>query len=69
MGWNDCVGRSLWEKRICPNCKNLYECYEEEQVVGARQKDEEVCPYCGYIIGKSMEYEFKTRRIQYDMQM
>ena len=64
MGFND---RILYSghiyRRLCPNCKKSFEVHEQEQVPGFRCVDELKCPYCGYVLRTSMEYEYMTYKL------
>lgn len=51
---------------ICKKCRERYRQYLEEQTPGFRQKDYDICPYCGYENRSSMEYEFYNERIEDD---
>lgn len=43
---------------ICKYCKKSYRQYVEEQVPGFREIDDDICPYCHEINGRSGEIEF-----------
>ena len=49
--------------RVCPHCGREYAVEEYEQVPGCRDWEEEVCPYCGETISRSMEWYFYTFEI------
>jgi len=53
-------GRSIEYTTTCPKCKKMYDCVEIWQTPGFRDREEEICPYCGYIVKTSMEIEFRT---------
>ena len=42
----------------CPRCGGEYTCERREQTPGFRMLEEEVCPYCGYVVRTSLEWEF-----------
>lgn len=50
--------------RRCPHCGKQYIVELLEQTPGFRDSVEEICPYCGKVIRKSMEYEFFTYKIE-----
>lgn len=44
----------------CKSCKKRYLQWVVNQVPGFRDKDYDVCPYCGYINGSSMDEEYSN---------
>ncbi len=65
MGWNDHFCDILLEYKIrkCKNCGEYYRCEETEQVPGFREMDEEICPHCKNINGRSMEWEYSCYKL------
>ena len=49
---------------ICKKCNRKYRQMLEEQTPGFRIKDEDICPYCGFVNGTSMEYEFYNEKME-----
>lgn len=45
---------------VCPKCHKPYHQECEEQVPGFRDKDYDICPYCGNENGFSMSVEYKN---------
>lgn len=52
------------KKVKCSHCGKFYVQYLEDQVIGNRSKDEDICPYCKYVNGCSMDYEFHNSKIE-----
>ena len=52
-----------YEKVKCNHCGKFYIQYLENQVIGNRSKDEDICPYCNHVNGCSMDYEFHNYKI------
>ena len=50
-------------KRKCPNCKKIYLQRLEEQVPGFRDRDYDICPYCGSENDTSMSYEYHNSKL------
>ena len=63
MGYRKVVVSEISEVKECPYCGRRYVCYEEEQIPGFRDWEEEICPHCGKVIQKSMEYEWRTYKL------
>lgn len=51
---------TISKRTICPKCKREYIENREEQVIGFRERSENVCPYCGYVLGSSMEWDYNN---------
>lgn len=49
------------ERAVCRKCGNEYIRTVEDQVIGFREKSEDMCPYCGHVNGTSMDYDFYSR--------
>lgn len=47
----------------CPYCHEWYWQIERPQIPGFRERDDDVCPYCGHVNGSSMEKEFDNRKM------
>ena len=43
---------------VCGKCHRLYRQTRTEQIPGFREREEDVCPYCDYENGSSMNYDF-----------
>lgn len=63
MGYSKIVISEISVVKECPFCGHKYICYEEEQIPGFKDWEEEVCPHCDHVIRTSMEYEFRTYKI------
>ena len=63
MGWNDRFNDFDYVS-VCKKCGRRYKVYETEQIPGFRDKEYEVCPYCGETNRASMEYEFSTEKME-----
>ena len=50
------------DRAVCGKCGRAYIRVTEDQVIGFREKDEDICPYCGYVNGTSMDYDFYNRK-------
>ncbi len=46
----------------CQHCKMAYRQKLEEQLIGHRFHEDDICPYCSHSNGSSMEYEYKNRK-------
>ena len=51
---------------VCKHCKKPYCRHETEQVPGFRERDYDICPYCGEENGSSMEWEYSNRKMTDD---
>lgn len=51
---------------VCMCCKKPYYRHETEQVPGFRDRDYDICPYCGEVNGSSMEWEYSNRKMTDD---
>ena len=47
----------------CSHCARAYRQTVMEQVPGFRERDNDVCPYCGELNGSSMEVEYTNSKI------
>lgn len=63
MGRNDHAFDIDTKKVKCNHCGKFYILYLENQVIGNRSKDEDICPYCNHVNGCSMDYEFHNYKI------
>lgn len=52
------LARPIERDVSCSNCKKMYHQRLEDQAVGFRIKDDDMCPYCGYVNRTSMSVEF-----------
>lgn len=48
----------------CKSCQKRYHQSITDQVPGFRDRDYDVCPYCGYTNGSSMDVEYSNRPIE-----
>ena len=63
MGWNDHIDNSTIKKiKVCPCCGKRYVCIMYPQTPGFRSLEDEICPHCGVVVKRSMEYEFQTEK-------
>lgn len=46
------------KKAVCGKCHKTYLQEIVEQVPGFREVEDDVCPYCGYVNGRSGDVEF-----------
>lgn len=49
--------------KLCSKCHRKYKQRTEEQVPGFRDRDYDICPYCGSENGTSMQVEFYNSKI------
>lgn len=57
-------GISSWsEKVMCPHCRQIYIQDTETQMPGFRDKDYDICPYCGETNGFSMSVEYHNYKV------
>ena len=65
MCWNDhfCDTPLEYKTRKCKYCGEYYRCEETEQISGCREMDEEICPHCKNINGRSMEWEYSCYKL------
>lgn len=65
MGYNDHFNDIPLEEKIkkCKNCGEYYRCEETEQIGGCKEMDEEICPHCKNINGRSMEWEYSCYKL------
>ena len=47
----------------CKKCGKPYRQECEEQVPGFRDRDYDICPYCGHENGSSMSYEYYNHKL------
>ena len=47
----------------CGFCKKPYYQHTTEQVPGFRDKDYDICPYCGKKNGSSMDWEYSNKKM------
>lgn len=48
---------------VCKYCKKPYYQHTIEQIPGFRDKDYDICPYCGKVNGSSMELEYSNKEM------
>ena len=48
----------------CSHCHKKYIQTTEEQVPGFRDRDDDICPYCGESNGSSMDVEYRNRKLE-----
>ncbi len=63
MGWNDHIFDIKGNIVECSFCGKKYLQEKYEQTPGFRDKEDDICPYCGKVNGTSMEYEFSNSKI------
>ena len=66
MGWNDHFPSDKYSGLIvtCGHCSKKYYQIREDQVIGAKSRDEDICPYCHKCNGSSMSVEFYNRPLE-----
>lgn len=50
--------------KVCNRCHRIYRSITEEQVPGFREKEDDVCPYCGRVNWQSMSYDFFNSQLK-----
>lgn len=50
--------REGWQNIRCSHCQKAYRSLASRQMEGNREKEDNICPYCGQSNGSSMEWEF-----------
>jgi hypothetical protein len=48
----------------CKACGKIYHQRIEDQVPGFRLMDEDICPYCKNVNGKSMSVEYENSKLE-----
>lgn len=48
---------------LCSKCRMKYRQRTVEQVPGFREIDEDICPFCGYVNGRSSDVEFYNSKL------
>lgn len=56
--------RDIYGLEVCQCCHKLYRSSEVEQIPGFREKEDDMCPYCGHINRQSMSYDFYNSELQ-----
>lgn len=49
---------SYTDTKICPKCNKKFISKITEQIQGFRERSNNDCPYCGYVIESSMSWEY-----------
>lgn len=49
---------SYTSTKICPKCNKEFKSEITEQIEGFRERSNNDCPYCGYVIESSMSWEY-----------
>ena len=52
------------QKVVCGKCHKTYLQETVEQVAGFREVDDDVCPYCGHVNGRSGDVEFFNHKLE-----
>ena len=42
----------------CPKCNKKFNSHVVEQIAGFRERSNNDCPYCGYVIESSMSWDY-----------
>lgn len=63
--WNHLPNENEYEEiEKCPVCGKNFKCIYTEQTPGFRDKEDKRCPYCGALLRQSMEWEFRTYKVE-----
>lgn len=49
--------------QACTHCRKIYRQVINDQIPGFREREHDICPYCGTDNGSSMSYEFSNSKI------